>query len=245
MHDFEPDWLRLVVSMVDPGSDSVLLLYDNAQSIYSKRRELGFSLRSVGVQAQGRTTVLRVNYRNTEGILCFAYRFAREWLVPGEANEDGVPLVAPESAGRHGPEPAVRILADYDAEATLVARTAVSLHTRGTAWADMAILYPEAWMGETLARELQRHGAPFHWLKGRSDKEKLSRSDDRVRLMTIHSSKGLEFPFVAVSGVGRLPRARLDVASEAKLMYVAMTRAIERLMVTAHQRTAFVERLVA
>ena len=37
-HDFEPDWFKLVVQMIDPTSDSLLLLYDDAQSIYQKDR---------------------------------------------------------------------------------------------------------------------------------------------------------------------------------------------------------------
>jgi superfamily I DNA and RNA helicase len=32
-HDFEPEWLKLVVSMVDTDTNSLLLLYDDAQSI--------------------------------------------------------------------------------------------------------------------------------------------------------------------------------------------------------------------
>ncbi len=42
-HDFEPDWLKLVVNMVDPETNSLLLLYDDAQSIYSKNSQLDFS----------------------------------------------------------------------------------------------------------------------------------------------------------------------------------------------------------
>ncbi len=61
-HDFEPDWLELVVGMVDPETSSLLLLYDDAQSIYSRKSQLDFSLSSVGVQARGRTTVLKLNY---------------------------------------------------------------------------------------------------------------------------------------------------------------------------------------
>ena len=37
-HDFEPEWLKLVTQMVDPTTDSLLLLYDDAQSIYRKSR---------------------------------------------------------------------------------------------------------------------------------------------------------------------------------------------------------------
>lgn len=47
--------------MVDPATNSLLLLYDDAQSIYDKRRGKPFSFKSVGVQAQGRTTILKIN----------------------------------------------------------------------------------------------------------------------------------------------------------------------------------------
>jgi superfamily I DNA/RNA helicase len=62
-HDFEPDWLRLVTQMTDPEHDSLLLLYDDAQSIYQKKSPLHFTLSSVGIKAQGRTTILtQVSY---------------------------------------------------------------------------------------------------------------------------------------------------------------------------------------
>ncbi len=63
-HDFEPEWLKLVTQMVGPSTDSLLLLYDDAQSIYRKSRGLGFSLSSpsgVGIKAAGRTSIVRLN----------------------------------------------------------------------------------------------------------------------------------------------------------------------------------------
>ena len=68
-HDFEQEWLKLVTQMVDPSTDSLLLLYDDAQSIYRKSRRLDFSLSRVGIKAAGRTSILRLNYRNTREIL--------------------------------------------------------------------------------------------------------------------------------------------------------------------------------
>jgi hypothetical protein len=59
-----------------------------------------FSFASVGIQARGRTTILRLNYRNTAEVLAVAYEFARDILKPEEAEEDGIPMVAPETAGR-------------------------------------------------------------------------------------------------------------------------------------------------
>ena len=243
-HDFEPDWLRLVVSMIDPDSDSLLLLYDDAQAIYSKRA-LNFSLSSVGVQARGRTTVLRINYRNTNEILAFAYRFAREWLAPGDVVDDQVPMLEPESAGRRGPEPVVRLRESFDDEAQFVVQCVMKQHVNGLPWSDMCITYRTNWMGEILARELTKAGVPVHWLKSTHDKSQLSIGHSSIKLMTMHSSKGLEFPFVIVSGVGAMPDKRNDIAAEAKLLYVAMTRATELLLVTAHQKSDFIERLAA
>jgi len=61
--------------------------------------------------------------------------------------------------------------------------------------------------------------------------------------MTIHSSKGLEFPMVIIAGLGFMPLKSLDVVSEAKLLYVAMTRSTEKLLLTSHSETEFTQRL--
>lgn len=54
---------------------------------------------------------------------------------------------------------------------------------------------------------------------------------DAITLLTIHASKGLEFPhvFVLAGEEGILPAARGDGAEEKRLFYVAVTRARERL----------------
>ncbi|MCX6030767.1 MAG: UvrD-helicase domain-containing protein [Chloroflexi bacterium] len=67
---------------------------------------------------------------------------------------------------------------------------------------------------------------------------------DRVTLMSLHASKGLEFPVVFIVGCeeGLLPYERkgeaVDVEEERRLFYVGMTRAGQKL-VLAHARTRF------
>ena len=56
-HDFEPEWLKLVAQMVHPETNSLLVLYDDAQSINRRKARLGFSFAEVGIQARGRTTI--------------------------------------------------------------------------------------------------------------------------------------------------------------------------------------------
>ncbi len=244
-HDFQAAWLQLVVDCIDPESESLLLLYDDAQSIYSARKSLDFSLASVGVKARGRTTILKLNYRNTEEILSFAYRFARDYFTDTQASDDPVPLVVPESSGRHGAEPVVRKLDSIVAEAEFTAKCIRSLHSKGMVYSDMCIVYRSASLGEQLHRHLIAAGIPVRWLKDKKTKKNLQSSEDSVKLMTMHSSKGLEFPFVSVFGANCLPHPKADKVAEAKLMYVAMTRATEKLLVTGHANSGYLLKLAA
>jgi Superfamily I DNA and RNA helicases len=104
-HDFEPDWYKLIVQMIDPATNSLLVLYDDAQNIYGQADRRKISWKSLGVQAQGRTTILKLNYRNTLEILSVARGFAQELLESRGDDDDGVPLIAPQSAGRRGALP--------------------------------------------------------------------------------------------------------------------------------------------
>lgn len=239
-HDFKPEWLKLVVRMVDPETNSLLLLYDDAQSIYGRNRTLDFSLSSVGVQARGRTTILKLNYRNTVEILDFAYRFASRYLKTEDPDEDQVPLLKPCSAGRHGPPPVVKVFERYEQEAAYIVRFFRHMHDeQEIPWSDMCVTCLSGWMGEILQAGFAAAGIPHHWLGSAQAKKRFESKDPSVKLMTMHSSKGLEFPVVAVSGVGHLPGNHLNNQEAAKLLYVAMTRATEKLLLTTNRETEF------
>jgi len=82
-----------------------------------------------------------------------------------------------------------------------------------------------------------------------SDQDELASREERdaVRLMTVHASKGLEFPYVFITGLeeGLFPHERLsdekiDEEEERRLFYVALTRAEKRVFLSfAHLRTIF------
>jgi superfamily I DNA/RNA helicase len=63
----------------------------------------------------------------------------------------------------------------------------------------------------------------------------------------MQSSKGLEFHSVYIPGLSQMPAADKDAANEARVLYVAMTRATGRLLLTASNGAAggFVERINA
>lgn len=67
----------------------------------------------------------------------------------------------------------------------------------------------------------------------------LMKEEEGVKLLTVHSSKGLEFPVVFLAGMveGEFPYSRAltspeGIEEERRLCYVGMTRAIEKLFIT-------------
>ena len=242
-HDFEAEWLQLIVQMVDPETNSLLLLYDDAQSIYKKKKDLDFSLSSVGVQARGRTTILRINYRNTNEIMEYAYNFAKQYMAPADSDEDHIPLIEPQLGGRHGHKPYLKQLTTIEEEAVYVAKNLKRIHDGGMPWSDMCVIYRSRWIGEKLHKAIHSAGIPAQWLDTPRDKKLVDFMHDSVKLMTMHSSKGLEFPLVVISGLGHLPAKSQSIDSEAKLLYVAMTRSTDMLLLTCDKQSEFVQQL--
>jgi superfamily I DNA/RNA helicase len=228
-HDFQPEWLKLVTQMVDPSTNSLLLLYDDAQSIYERTRTKQFSFRSVGVQAQGRTTILRINYRNTRQILQTASLIAADLLQADEKDDDGIPVLNPISCGRDGQAPLVIRLPTLRDEANKVAELLWDAHQEGHPWRDMAIICRHYSVMDECAGALTRRQLPHQVRKSPGD---FKPNADTIKVLTMHASKGLEFPLVALVGVGQVADEAEDDIEEARLFYVAATRATQRLFIT-------------
>jgi hypothetical protein len=239
-HDFAPEWLKLVTQMVDPASNSLMLLYDDAQSIYERARNKQFSFKSVGVQAQGRTTILKINYRNTKQILQTANLIAADLLTADDRDDDGIPLVKPISCGRDGQEPILIRLPGLREEAWAIADHLANAHKEGHAWGDMAILCHDYATMDLCANALHQRHLPFNVRKRAGD---FNPGADAIQIMTMKVSKGLEFPVVALPGVGHMPAAGEDETEAARVFYVAATRATQRLVIGVGGNGGFGSRL--
>ncbi|HVA91918.1 MAG TPA: UvrD-helicase domain-containing protein, partial [Chloroflexota bacterium] len=73
VQDLGPQELRLLARLGGQSQDGLTLVGDGGQRIYGK----GASLKSLGIDVRGRSTILRLNYRTTEEIRRFAERIIR------------------------------------------------------------------------------------------------------------------------------------------------------------------------
>lgn len=214
-----------------PARSSIMILADAAQTLYSR----GFSWKQAGIQARGRTAILRKNYRNTRQIAEAAAHLLEHNVLMRASNE----YVDPEWTQRQGTFPIViKALNPYH-QIELVRNHILDLVSDQTfRLSDFAVLCPTIHLCEQCRQELERAGLRTVYHKD-SDFDLL---EERIKILTIHSAKGLEFPVVFLVGVisGILPSTRglqhtekeeadLFIEQQRTLCYVGMTRAAEAL----------------
>ena len=106
---------------------------------------------------------------------------------------------------------------------------------------DFAVLYRTNKQARTFEESLANSNIPYYNLN-KSEKRFSEQPEDAVSLMTIHKSKGLEFPNVFVVGICQelLPhyynRNEKDWDEEIRLLYVAMTRSKNWLCLSSYEK---------
>ena len=242
-HDFQDAWLRIATRMVSPATNSLLVLYDDAQSIYQGRRRR-FNFASVGIEARGRTSILKLNYRNTAEVLALAVQVAQGLLQDdgGARGDDEMPLVQPASAGRRGALPVLVQARHAGEEAELLAARIAAVLAAGASPDDVAVLCRTKAMMRPLEAALARRGLPLQSMNAQAFR-RFDWTRPSVKLLTLHSAKGLEFGFVFVAGLQALPLRDESVHEAVRLLYVAMTRATHELVLSAHGSSPVVERV--
>ena len=244
--DFDPEALQFCVRLLEasaPDEQDLIIVADSAQNIFKKN----FRWKDAGVNAIGRTQVLRTNYRNTKQILAFAYAFltadlsieVQTTLDP----DDDIGIIPAEASNRDGDQPRV-VGADDVADEVAKAVAAVQDYygTRSAA-RSIAVLYGEQPYGresfaQSLSIALEKAGLPHFWVTDPDEKgnrDLAGETDAPIVLSTVHSAKGLEFPAVVACGLG----ARADLVTARKLAYVGMTRAINDLTVIVGSDSPF------
>lgn len=215
--------------------DGLFIVGDGAQRVYPG----GFTLRQAGVEVRGRTTVLKVNYRNTAEIIGAALAAAGAEQVVDLDEEFKRRELIPVTT-RHGVQPRLaKFTNTADERQFLVQQIQATAESTAVGLGDVAVFTPTVAESMEIADELERAGIPVLDLrryKGRPTNE--------VKVGTYQRAKGLEFKAVFLPGLstGAFPGPRTATEGEEEFgersslelgqLFVAMTRARDALFVS-------------
>lgn len=234
VQDFGYADLRLLRALAAEGSDDLFLCGDPGQRIYKMRS----SWSATGVNVRGRSTRLRVNYRTTEQIR----RFASALLDESVEDSDGEVETRETISLLSGVDPEVQSFRSVNEEIEGVVAWLRPLLSQGYAPRDIAIFGRiDAVLADRAQPALEACG--LQWARLRDDQ---SLAEGCAAVGTMHRAKGLEFKVVVVMGCekGLMPlsvaiKNHVDPADRAaaleherNLLYVACTRARERVLLT-------------
>ena len=256
--DWPCSWFRCAkLALREAETGDLLIVGDGNQSLYRKR---DFTWADAGIHALGRTINKRFdlarNYRNTAEILNAARPFAVQ-RPPGTppARSDLLTLaIDPDMALRNGPEPQIVKLDDPSSECHYAAalietwlRGGVDICGRRERLQprDIAVLYPQKRHDASIDTLYRRLGGFTQAVLLTRDRPADTLRQNAVRILSIHSSRGLQFRVVIVLWADHLPsgfRGR-DEAAERGLLFVAMTRAEDMLVVLHSGSSPYVEEL--
>ncbi len=215
------------------STEGIVMAGDRNQGIY----RLGLSFRDAGIRVQGRSRILTRNYRNTNAICALSERFRAAYPIGPVDRSSEVSAVG--DARREGPEPELYYGRDYDeAAATLVRRCSFFIKQIGYQPENIAVLAPSNEDLKALHPAFKSAGIQTRNLKSSSFDFETSLG---VRLSTMHSAKGVEFPLVCLFLPRFKDRDDRTVEEEeqirANLVYVAISRAMDNLQIVTVEKS--------
>lgn len=250
--DWPCSWFQCAkLALKEPDTGDLLIVGDGSQSLYRKR---DFTWADAGVHASGRVINRRFdldrNYRNTAEIL----RVARVFSMRLTSSMQDMPAlsVEPESAIRAGPEPCLVKLDDAESEVHYAAglietwlRGGLEIGGRRERIkpADIAVLYRRRRADASVKTLCDR-------LNGFSRAVLLTRGvpadalhDEAVKIISIHSARGLQFRVVVLLWADQLQGGSGNDEIERGLLYIALTRAEDMLVILHSGSSPYVEEL--
>lgn len=225
--DFDPNRLELAWRLLKPGRNHFVVARDAAQNVYRK-----LPWWPPDTSGRGRTYILDQNYRNTEEILRIALALIDDADGSDRAGdpETADVIISPQAALRHGKLPE---LIYTNNEIRVVCDRIEGLKTSGFRWNDIAVLCGNRALQARYAAELSRRGVPNLDLSDPENRRTVGREAiDRVLIASLRLLKGLEFPYVFISGLSEIALGDdHDDTTARRAGYVGMTRATTRLIV--------------
>jgi hypothetical protein len=248
--DFITDWMQGLSQLLNEKQDSLLFCYDRAQNVFGRTRP---NWKSAGFKVQGkRPTELKKSYRNTVEVLEVAKRFAKLQNTEAATDDESLDFTLfPISTDRHGPKPVLFKCSNTDEQISYILNTIEQcLQNDDCKLSDIGILYPDRRFQDFPSRFSAAFKKRFEpnkifWVSDRQDKLMLDLSTDSVKLITIHSCKGLEFKIVFLVGLESMPRPAHSEDDERTLTYVGLTRAQDVLHIPYESNSGYISELDA
>lgn len=243
IQDFSNPELRFLRALVIEGENDLFLVGDPYQRIYNNRK-IAFS--QVGINVRGkRSKRLRVNYRTTEEIKRAAIN-----VVNGCSFDDfdGSPeSLAGYVSLLHGDTPEYRIFDNRNEEIAAILSFIKDCRNNGLDYSDIVVASYLKDSLKPVQDALHRNNIPYRNLMNEG-----TGSSNGVCLSTFHNMKGLEFKAVVLSDVNDstypyIPRYydEMDIVekknhlmNQKALMYVAITRAMQKVLITGSGKKA-------
>lgn len=234
VQDLDPVLLRLLVNLC-AAPNRLFLTADANQSIYGSH--FRWSDVHESLKLQGRVGILKSNHRSTREIGEAAQAYLAGGLLDDELTERDYVY--------SGPLPVVRSVKQAADEAKLLTRflpNAARSFRLGLG--ACAVFCPSEKAGKRIADALSAADVPAAFMPGKE----LDLAAPGVKVMTVQSCKGLEFPVVALAGFldghfpvipGGLPEEEKEelMARERRTLFVGMTRAMRGLLVVVPAET--------
>ncbi|GAA0076600.1 hypothetical protein UT300005_09780 [Clostridium sp. CTA-5] len=218
---------------------SITFISDVAQSIYSQAWLIkNRSFTSLGYDMTGKSNALTKNYRTTTQIAEAAFSLIN-------SNKDLLQddnFVKPNLIDKQGDYPTYRNFKDANEEGLYIANLIVENLIKDYKLEDIVIIARQKRQLEEFKICLDKYNIPCSIF---DNANKIDFNKECVKLVTMHSIKGLEFKIVIIAGVNStvMPLCPVEVEEEdmdmlefreRKLLYVGMTRATEKLFITSN-----------
>lgn len=236
--DLDPNSLRLLTQLCR-HPNRLFITADANQSIYGSH--FRWSDIHQDLKFVGRTGVLRTNHRTTREINEAAHTYLENSILDQEETtnfQSSIPNSPPREYIHNGPPPAVRAVnsvADENQLLMLFCKEAAREFRLGIN--ACAILTPTEISGKRIASQLSYLGLEANFMSSKD----LDLNRKGVKIITLKSAKGLEFPIVAIAGFldssyPKIPKGTLGdavaeiLARERRTLFVGMTRAMRALL---------------
>ncbi|NLY46678.1 MAG: UvrD-helicase domain-containing protein, partial [Tissierella sp.] len=214
---------------------SIMFVADNTQSIYSHSwLGKGRPYTTIGYDMSGKRRTLSKNYRTTTEISSAAY----DLIEHDESIKNNVDFVKPSLIDRQGHPPIYKYFKTKEKQLDFLFEEIATLRN-DYEYSNICIVAREKRLIDNAKKYLEDKGIPCEIL----NQQEPDFESDKVKLITFHSIKGLEFKVIFLIDLneGVFPNNHLvDLddedtydSEERKLLYVGMTRANELLYMTS------------